>query len=300
MSERPKLPGYIIALNIAMIVIVIAICILVVSLVYSPAILGEQTTAAPTVEAVAPETGEAASTTAATTTTPATTTTSVSMTKATTDHVESAPEDTTVEPDVPTEPDEPVDAVNTSYDREFFANDLFIGDSITTGIHLYNKLDMQNVAASVGYTPYKAYTEECDLYDGTSATALDYAKKMQPERIYIMLGSNGLLSAGAMEDSYNTLIDKLSAACPSAEIYCISVTPIAKYTDYTITNEMVTSFNEFIKTACKDKGVTYIDFWSEMIDGDGYAKTDLVADDGLHFKGATYDQMLAFIQEEIS
>lgn len=297
MSERPKLPGYIIGLNIAMIVIVIAICILVVSLVYSPAILGEQTTAAPTVEAVVPETGEAASTTTATTTTA--TTTSVSMTKATSDGTEpseSVPEETTEEP----APDEPVDVVHSSYDREFFANDLFIGDSITTGIHLYNKLDMKNVAASVGYTPYKAYTEECDLYDGTSATALDYAKKMQPERIYIMLGSNGLLSAGAMEDSYKTLIDKLSAACPSAEIYCISVTPVAKYTDYSITNDMVTAFNDFIKTACKDKGVTYIDFCSEMIDSEGYAKADMVADDGLHFNGSTYDTMLSYIQEQIS
>ena len=297
MSEKPKLPGYIIALNIAMIVIVIAICALVVSLVYSPAILGEQTTAAPTVEAVVPETGEAASTTAATTTTPATTTTSVSMTKATSDPAESVPEDTTAQPDVP---DEPVEVVHANYDREFFANDLFIGDSITTGIHLYNKLDMKNVAASVGYTPYKAYTEECDLYDGTSATALDYAKKMQPSRIYIMLGSNGLLSAGAMEDSYKTLIDKLSAACSSAEIYCISVTPVAKYTDYTITNDMVTSFNKFIKTACKDMGVTYIDFCSEMTDSEGYAKADLMADDGLHFNGSTYYLMLAFIQNEIS
>lgn len=296
MSEKPKLPGYIIALNVAMIVIIIAICALVVSLVYSPAILGEQMTAAPTVEAIAPETGEAAGTTA-TTTTPATTTTSVSMTKATSDPEESVPEDTTAEPDVQ---DEPVDVVNTSYDREFFANDLFIGDSITTGIHLYNKLDMKNVAASVGYTPYKAYTEECDLYDGTSATALDYAKKMQPERIYIMLGSNGLLSAGAMEDSYKTLIDKLSDACPSAEIYCISVTPVAKYTDYTITNDMVTSFNEFIKTACKEKGVIYIDFYAEMIDAEGYARADMVADDGLHFNGSTYDRMLSVIQEQLS
>lgn len=297
MSEKPKLPRSILVLNIIMIAIIIAICALVVSLVYSPAILGEQTTAAPTVEAEVSETGEAASTTVATT--PATTTTSVSMTKATsdgTDPVESNTQDT-AEASVP---DEPVDIAGTSYDREFFANDLFIGDSITTGIHLYNKLDMRNVAASVGYTPYKAYTEECDLYDGTSATALDYAKKMQPKRIYIMLGSNGLLAAGAMEDSYKTLIDKLSAACPSAEIYCISVTPIAKYTDYSITNDMVTTFNTFIKSTCKDKGLTYIDFWAEMIDSDGYANADMVADDGLHFNGSTYDRMLSFIQTQIS
>lgn len=297
MSGKPKLPGYIIVLNIIMIVIIIAICALVVSLVYSPAVLGEQTTAAPTVEADIPGTDEAESTTAATTS--ATTTTSISMTKASSDGTEPVEStgDTVVDEPVVAEPD---DTADTRYSREFFENDLFIGDSITTGIHLYNKLDMKNVAASVGYTPYKAYTEECDLYDGTSATALDYAKRMQPKRIYIMLGSNGLLAAGAMEDSYKTLIDKLSAACPSAEIYCISVTPIAKYTDYTITNDMVTSFNSFIKTACKEKGITYIDFWSQMIGGDGYAKAEMVADDGLHFNGSTYDNMLSFIESQIS
>lgn len=295
MSEKPKLPRSIVILNVIMIVIVIAICGLVVSLVYSPAILGEQTTTSQNVQVSIPD-GSGAGTTATTTTTPATTTTSVSMTKATTEPVESDAT-TTAEPDVP---DEPNDVVHRSYDKEFFTDDLFIGDSITTGIHLYNKLDMRNVAASVGYTPYKAYTDECDLYDGTSATALDYAKQMQPKRIYIMLGSNGLLSAGAMEDSYKTLIDKLSAACPGAEIYCISVTPVAKYTDYTITNDMVTSFNAFIKSTCKDKGITYIDFYSCMIDAEGYAMAEMVADDGLHFNGSTYDDMLGYIQEQIS
>ncbi len=292
MSEKPRLPRSIVVLNVIMIVIILAICALVISLVYSPAILGEQQTSASSSSAVGSESGTSASTTVTTTT--VTTTTSVSMTKAS---QESTPAESTT---APQEYSQPQEVTVSAYDRDFFSNDLFIGDSITTGLHLYNKLDMKNVAASVGYTPYKAYTTPCDLYDGTSATAVDYAKSMQPKRIYVMLGSNGLLSAGAMENSYITLLDKLAEACPKADIYCISVTPVAQYTSYDITMDMVNEFNAFVKKTCAQRGVAYIDFCSEMTGADGYAKADMVADDGLHFNGSTYNTMLAFIENSVS
>lgn len=291
MSEKPKLPRSIIVLNVIMIVIILTICALVISLVYSPAILGEEQTSASS--SASSDSGTSVSTTVTTTT--VTTTTSVSMTKAS---QESTPAESTSAPQESSQPQETV--VYSTYNRDFFSNDLFIGDSITTGLHLYNKLDMRNVAASVGYTPYKAYTDPCDLYDGTSATAVDYAKSMQPKRIYVMLGSNGLLSSGSMEDNYITLLDKLAAACPSAAIYCISVTPVAQYTSYDITMDMVNEFNAFIKKTCSQKGITYLDFCSEMTGADGYAKADMVANDGLHFNGSTYNTMLAFIENSIS
>lgn len=291
MSEKPKLPRSIIVLNVIMIVIILTICALVISLVYSPAILGEEQTSASS--SASSDSGTSVSTTVTTTT--VTTTTSVSMTKAS---QESTPAESTSAPQESSQPQETV--VYSTYNRDFFSNDLFIGDSITTGLHLYNKLDMRNVAASVGYTPYKAYTDPCDLYDGTSATAVDYAKSMQPKRIYVMLGSNGLLSSGSMEDNYITLLDKLAAACPSAAIYCISVTPVAQYTSYDITMDMVNEFNAFIQKTCSQKGITYLDFCSEMTGADGYAKADMVANDGLHFNGSTYNTMLAFIENSIS
>lgn len=305
-EQKPRLPRSVVVLNIIMIVIVVALCILVVRLVnfgigYDPL--------ATTGESVSQSASSGDSSDPADTTTAATTTTEKStpeMTKQSTDPVESAPlDDDAFVDDNGSETEETSSSSgetpsHASYSRDFFSADLFIGDSIGTGLHLYNKLDMKNVAASVGYTPYKAYTEACDLYDGTSATALEYAKKMQPKRIYIMLGSNGLLAPGSMEDSYNTLIEKLKTACPSSELYCISVTPVSKYTTYTITNDMVTQFNDFIKATCKDKNISYIDFHSQLIGSDGYAKDELVADDGLHFNGSTYDIMLGYIQSTIS
>ena len=301
-NQKNRLPKSVIVLNIIMIVIVLVICGLLISLLYGDQLKPETP---PTVEVAASATteadagGEAQSSSTAATTTKASS--SVSMTKRTTEPTE--PVD---EPDVPTESEEPdiIEVSNTAYSKEFFASDLFIGDSITTGLHLFGRLDMKNVAADTGYTPYKAYNDAIPMYDGTSMTALDYAKKMQPKRIFIMLGSNGLAAAGAMEDSYKTLINKLNTACPDSVIYCISVSPLAKGSKYEsssgISNDKVIDFNNFIKGVCSENGIRYLDLYSELIDAEGYLLDEYAEIDGMHFKGVTYDRMLNFIQNSIS
>lgn len=299
-DPKPKLPRLVIVLNVMMIIIVLVICFLTVSLLYSDAVQGEKETSADISISTEKDSTGTKATTVTTTTTPKP---SVSMTKRTTDPsdapIKPADTESTVSEDESSEIVAPVDSY--SYDRSFFADDLFIGDSITTGLYLYNKLDMKNVAASVGYTPYKAYTEAVDLYDGTAATALDYAERLQPKRIYIMLGSNGLFAASAMEDSYRTLISKLNAVCPDSVIYCISVSPVTETSSLAasggITNDMVTEFNSFIKRVCSDEGIRYIDLYSKIIDENGYFLTEYAEADGLHFKGKTYDLMLSYIEE---
>ncbi len=307
MEQKPKLPRSVLVLNIIMIVLVLVICGLVISLLYSDVFRPEEETtldiSISTLADSGAESGNSTTTSATTTTTPKS---SVSMTKRTTEATEpvttpteSVTTPTEVESEVSSQPEE-IEVTNTSYDKSFFENDLFIGDSITTGIYLYNKLPMKNVAAGVGHTPYKAYTTPIDLYDGTSATALEYAERMQPKRIYIMLGSNGLLSASAMEDSYRNLISKLNASCPNTVLYCISVSPVTRTSSLAasggITNDMVVQFNTFIKGVCSNEGIKYIDLYSEISDSDGYFLEKYAEADGLHFKGITYDVMLSYIQ----
>lgn len=195
-------------------------------------------------------------------------------------------------------------SMSETYHSEFFSNDLFIGDSITTGLYLYNILPAKNVAAAVGYTPYKAYSTAIDLADGTSGTALDYAISMQPKRIFLMLGSNGITSASAMEDSYKELIDRLHDKCPNSRLYCLSVTPVTKNSTSAasagITLNMITDFNKFLKATAKDKNIKYIDLYSLFADSEGYFLDEYAEKDGLHFKGATYKIMLSHIEEVIS
>ncbi len=320
MNDRPKLPRSVVILNIIMIILILVICGLVFSLAYSQVQQETQTTTPYYVEEETIETVDAQATEEAVTQTTTTINTAPSnMTKrpqswdepedTTTGDgpvLDTLPSDTSADPETvevsqPEEPSTPSHSM--AYDKSFFKDDLFIGDSIGTGLYLYNKLEMENVAASVGCTPYKAYSDPIDLSDGTYRTALEYAEDRQPKRIFIMLGSNGLVSASAMEDSYRTLIDKLQDACPKAKIYCISVTAVTSDSSAAassgITNDMVREFNTFIKGVCDDYGLLYLDVYTLLLDENGYFSHDYAEADGLHFKGDTYNVMLSYIQSTL-
>lgn len=220
----------------------------------------------------------------------------------------SEPETTTSAPETDpqpeqSEPEQSGSELSSDYHKEVFSDDLFIGDSITTGLSGYGILSPKNVAAAVGYTPYKAYSTEIALGDGSTGTALDYAASMQPKRIFVMLGSNGITSASAMEDSYRTLLEKLTDKCPDSEIYCLSVTPVTSDSSSAasagITNDMITDFNKYIKSLAKEKGLTYIDLYTLFSDDNGYFLHEYAENDGLHFKGNTYKVMLSYIESLI-
>ncbi len=306
-EKKPKLPRSVVILNIIMVILILVICALVFSLAFSaykeenassgnsPHSSSSSESAESSEEKETKETNEEPSS-------------QVSMTK-TTDSGENEPMESnsgTEQANSGAETSETSHtAAGVSYDREFFKDDLFIGDSITTGFYAYDKLDMRNVAAAVGYTPYKAWHDPIDLYDGTSATALDYAKAMQPKRIYIMLGSNGLLESYAMKGSYAAFLDELIAACPDSVIYCMSISPVtsdssaAAYSG--ITNQMALDFNDYIKnTICVNYNLEYLDICTLLSDSDGYFNHDYAEVDGMHFKGATYDMVLNYIENAVS
>ena len=195
----------------------------------------------------------------------------------------------------------PTETPSESFDRTFFEDDLFIGDSIFTGLYLYDGyLDMKNVAAAVGYTPYGAVNKEID---DKGMTALEYAKQMQPKRIFIMLGSNAMSGGdhSGLDESYRELVNRLMGACPDAEICCISITPTARYNDYpNIKNSEVREVNEVIKSLCSELGLKYCDLYSLISDSDGYFRDDYAEVDGMHFLGKTYAVLLSELQRIMS
>ena len=184
-----------------------------------------------------------------------------------------------------------------TFDLSFFADDLFIGDSIFTGLYLYpDYLEMSQVAAAVGLTPYGATTK---VLDDKGVTAADYAKQKQPKRIFIMLGSNAMSGSdhSGLEESYRELVNTLKKTCPNSEICCISITPTARYNDYpNIDNSEVREVNEFIRNMCSELGLKYCDLYSIISDEDGYFREDFAEVDGMHFKGITYAVLLSELQ----
>ena len=198
-----------------------------------------------------------------------------------------------------------VDLLSTEYDDEFFENDLFIGDSIFTGLYLYGYLDMKNVAAAVGYTPndamYKTYSQS---YGGSAS---DYAAEMQPKRIFIMLGSN-TMGSGTNYDTvisqYSTLLSTLKVDCSDSDICVISIPPVTSDSSAAasskISNSDIDSVNVRLKSMADSAKVGYFDLNAMLSDESGYFIEDYAEMDGLHFKGVTYKVMLSALQKIMS
>ncbi len=192
-----------------------------------------------------------------------------------------------------------------SFDKEFFKDDLFIGDSIFTGLYLYSHLERKNVAAAVGYTAYGA---QVSAFDETfySGSAVDYAKTLKPKRIFIMLGSNSLSPKTDFDDfenGYRGLINALKSGCPDSTICVISVPPItadssmASYSG--VTNSIINTANTRISALAESLGVMYYDFNSVLKDADGNFKEEYAEQDGMHFLGATYPMLLSGLQKAV-
>ena len=217
-------------------------------------------------------------------------------------YIQETPEPEASSAPADSEPDS-TSSLSEDYDKTFFADDLFIGDSISTGFSLYGVLDPKNVAAAVGYTPYKALNNAIDLGNGVTDTAYNYAVTMQPKRIFIMLGSNGITAAASMEESYRTLVEKLQANCPDSTVYILSVTPVttdsSSAANAGIDNSMIRDFNKYLRDLASEKGVTYIDLYALLSDDNGYFLHEYAENDGLHFKGATYKVVLKYIEDII-
>ncbi len=187
---------------------------------------------------------------------------------------------------------------DTSYDEEFFADDLFIGDSIATGLQNYGYFNADQVFAEIGLNPETAQTLEVNGF-----TSITKAKELQPKRIYIMLGSNGIAFMGNtyMVQQMQSLIEQLREACPDSYIYVLSIPPVTKAheSEGQETMAMVNGYNKLLKDMADDIGVIYLDLCSELQDSTGYFSATYAEADGMHFLGTAYKKMLSFIQKSI-
>ncbi len=183
------------------------------------------------------------------------------------------------------------------YDISYFANDLFIGDSIYTGLYLYGYFPKSQVFAAVGMGPNTASTVEIDGY-----TAAGRAKEMQPPHIFIMLGTNGLayLDASFMADSMKTLVSALHEVSPDSLICVISIPPVTYEHELGGNETMakVNKYNSLLQNAASECGAEYLDLCSQLQNENGYFSSRFAEADGLHFLGAAYKRMLSFLQHE--
>lgn len=209
---------------------------------------------------------------------------------------DSTPPETTTEETTTEESTLPVIPAVPTYNRGYFDNDLFIGDSISTGLYLYGYIDKDNVFAEVGLNPESAVYHQID-----GVTSVAKVSSMQPRNIYIMLGTNGLafFDGSYMANKMVELIAELEVACPTANIYIITIPPVtaAHEAEGQETMALVNTYNAQLKEICSMGGYGCIDLCALLQDESGYLSEKYAEADGLHFLGDAYLAMLSYIQQ---
>ncbi len=169
-----------------------------------------------------------------------------------------------------------------------FEDALLIGDSIAGSIADYNLFPALDVEYYIGISPVHAHHSRVIKIKGQYMSLFDIVVAKQPDKLLVLLGSNGLAHKNAAEilPDYHALVDDLIKQLPRTEIYLLSVTPTSRKAlkdSPRLTMENIREFNAGLLAMAQEHGVYYIDLFTPLLNDDGSAiRSSLVADDGVH------------------
>ena len=168
-----------------------------------------------------------------------------------------------------------VNTVPISIYKEYFKEDLFIGDSITEELKYYKFLYDNNVFSKIGLNT-----------DTLRKLIPDEDFGIEPKNIYLMMGLNDSVFVKTEEkfkERYLAMLDALQAKFPDAKIYLQAIFPVSKTLDEKedarVNNTKINSFNEVIKTIASERGLDYLDFSYLLNENEDYFEPD-----GMHLK----------------
>lgn len=185
--------------------------------------------------------------------------------------------------------------------EEWFDDAIFIGDSLTVGLSAYKILDENKIFASTGINPQTILTKACIEKNKTSLTVADAIKDINPKKIYIMLGSNGVafLSKDKVIELYGEFIDSIKASHPDSQIYLQSIMPVTaskEKEDDRYANSKIDEYNDAILDLATEKEVYFV-YVAEAVKDENGCLPDSASSDGMHFGPSVYNLWLDYLRE---
>lgn len=185
---------------------------------------------------------------------------------------------------------------------EYFDDALFVGDSITEGIKLYDVMSNATVLADTGVNLNSLYTKDSiELEDGSKVPILEATQYYNPGKIYLMMGVNSLLSdEETFRADYGRVVDTLMTQHPDAILYIQSILPVtADYeqrSDAVADNAKIDRYNEILKELAAEKGCYYLNVAEVFKDENGCLPTDASPKDGIHFGSSWYRKWFDYLR----
>ena len=134
------------------------------------------------------------------------------------------------------------------------------------------------------------------LPDGTQVVPMDQIVSAQPRKIYLMLGTNSLISMTneAFLVYYGQLLDTLLERVPGVEIYVESILPVSAEkaaAQPQLDNTRIRAVNDLLAKLAFEKGVYFLNLQEVFTDENGNMIESALwsNSEGVHLKPAGYD-----------
>jgi lysophospholipase L1-like esterase len=183
---------------------------------------------------------------------------------------------------------------------------VFMGDSIT---------DSWQNAKYGGFFPGKPYVDRGISGQTTPQMLIRFRPDviaLQPKLVVILAGTNdlagntGTMTLESIEDNLSAMADLAKAN--AIKVVFASILPVSDYEQregkpiIRTTQrppEKIKALNEWMKAYAANNKLTYLDYYSAMIDEKGFLRDEL-SDDGLHPNGKGYEIMAPLAESAIA
>lgn len=182
----------------------------------------------------------------------------------------------------------------------YFEGAVLVGDSTAEPFGLHGVIPELETLTVIGISPRTAATNKIFTHERQSVTLAEKLAAMQPSKIYLWLGSNGVDTKPADQviDDYDRLLNVLLAELPDTLVYLIELTPVKliaqeKYRSYT--NERVDEFNEGLLEVARRHNVYLLPVNFLLRNEKGLLDNEYGAGDGIHLRKPAYEALAEYL-----
>ncbi len=178
----------------------------------------------------------------------------------------------------------------------YFADAVFIGDSLTDGLKLYAEAGgtfLSNTGISV--------TGVMSALSANGVSIAEQIKTTKGGKFYIMLGLNDSISSEeeipAFIKNYGALIDAIKESNPKSPVYIQSLFPVSREREKKgdIKNSVIYKMNDALLKLAKEKNVYFLKVYEAVADDEGYLKEEITTD-GVHLKPDNYKDWYNYLK----
>lgn len=188
-------------------------------------------------------------------------------------------------------------------DDTYFSDAVLIGDSLSVGLDANGVIPEMYFLAKVGLSANSAAKHIIfpkTVGSERKVKLLEVLEPLQPKKIYIWLGTNGVdkVNAETILGDYRNLLNELIGQYPEALIYIMELLPIGEKAEgmyRNFTNDNIDTFNRGLHTLAEEHNVYVLPMNQLLRAPEGGLSREHGTADGIHLRSTGYDLVADFL-----